>query len=305
MILGHKDILHFFEKVMGAGKLSHAYLFDGPEAIGKKTVALHLASTLLQKQTDELSICPDFFLLERQKDAKTGKQKKDIDIEQIRNLRTFLSRTSSSKKVVIIDGADFLNIHSSNALLKTLEEPPENAFMFLIAQNSFLLPGTLLSRMQTISFRPVKDEDIREYLETQKLTDVEKNEMLQYACGAVGKIFSWLEDDAKFQEIRLHAERFYTLFHIPFYEKLQKTEDMFLSKEDHIVGREHLQSLLSLWQSLLERSVYSNIYENGGKHLCDNDQLVKIYNAINFAKEKLSLNIHPRLLVENILLEIP
>ena len=131
-IIGHNNILDYFENIEKNGTISHAYLFVGPPLVGKKTTAQFLAATLLETSYEKINIHPDFLFVQREKNEKTEKMKKNIDVEQIRKLRSFFSLGSYFKKhkIAIIDNAEHMNANASNALLKTLEEPGKNNILF-------------------------------------------------------------------------------------------------------------------------------------------------------------------------------
>lgn len=131
--IGQHKIVKFFDNAIKNGHLSHCYCFVGPDGIGKKTLAKKLSAELLKVAEDKLATHPDFIYLERETDEKTGKLKKNISIEQARNLRSRLRSKSwlDGYRAVIIDETELLNEESSNALLKLLEEPSEQNIFFL------------------------------------------------------------------------------------------------------------------------------------------------------------------------------
>lgn len=142
-ISGHKKQIEFLSKAVATGKLAHAYTFAGPDSVGKKTVALKLAQSLLE--TKENHFQPD--LLEINGFA-------GIKIEQIRELiyKLSLKPYQAKYKVAIIDHAENLNTEAANALLKTLEEAKPNTIIILITANPNRLPKTIISRTQKINF---------------------------------------------------------------------------------------------------------------------------------------------------------
>ena len=159
-IIGHDKILNFFDRVMENGNLSHAYLFVGPDQVGKKTVAQEMGSKILKVSRDKLKTSPDYSFTTQLFDEKTGKTKKNIIIAQMRELRENLARRSymGGYKIAIIDSADKMNIEAANALLKTLEEPSEKTILFLITDNDVALPATIRSRCQIIHFSLIPEE---------------------------------------------------------------------------------------------------------------------------------------------------
>lgn len=150
-------------------RLSHALLFAGPAGVGKRHFAQALTTYLLCEDRSGYACgkcrsCvqlaatshPNQMVLRRLIDEKTGKEKRDISIDQIRELceKLALSSHYAQSRVAIIDPVDALNQSGINALLKTIEEPPPNTYLILISERSQALPATLRSRCQTIRFAP-------------------------------------------------------------------------------------------------------------------------------------------------------
>src|SRR3989339_893143 len=106
-ILGHEKIVNFFDNVLEKGRLGHSYLFVGLESLGKKAVAMQIASKLLNSSVENLHKEFGFSFVEQEIDQKTGKTKKGISIDQIRDLINFLSQKSFVKgyKIAIINNA--------------------------------------------------------------------------------------------------------------------------------------------------------------------------------------------------------
>ncbi len=168
-ILGHDKIITWLQRAKGKNRLAGSYLFIGKEGIGKKLVALNLAKVLncLAPQTEveaiksdacekclscqkiNSGIHPDVILIEPERES--------IKIDQIRHLKHILGLKPAfaTKRVVIIDNAQFLTSEAANAFLKTLEEPPLNSVLILIAQDKTQLPPTIVSRCQIIRFSPL------------------------------------------------------------------------------------------------------------------------------------------------------
>src|SRR5262245_8647083 len=146
-LFGHEAIRSFLAQAYRSGHMHHALLLEGPQGVGKATLAFHLAGHMLSHPRAEaapltLSV-PDIgaspyrqiasgthlslLHITRSVDAKTGKFKTGITVDEIRRVSHFLNRTAhdGSWRVVIIDPADDMNRNAANALLKTLEEPPQ------------------------------------------------------------------------------------------------------------------------------------------------------------------------------------
>ena len=161
-ILGHdKELRHLLEL---DAKKAQSLLLEGCVGIGKKSIAKMLAAKILGSEA--LSEAhPDFFLLEKSVDKKTGKEKAEINVEDARKLGKFLSLTpaQSEFRVAILDSADRLNNAAANSILKIVEEPPRNAVIILLAHEGRVLP-TIRSRCQRIYFRALARDEMGDVL---------------------------------------------------------------------------------------------------------------------------------------------
>lgn len=144
------------------GQLAHAYLAAGAAGLGKYAFVQQFARYLLCQKASSSGPCgqckncllgsrdqhPDLFLLQPEEGAR------DIKIIQIRELSDFLIRSSHAggARVAIIDSAHHMNISASNALLKSLEEPGDRSYIFLVTDSPGILPATVRSRCQRIQF---------------------------------------------------------------------------------------------------------------------------------------------------------
>ena len=135
----------FFDVAIADNRLSHCYIFTGPDTLGTNGVVLSVAyKVLAAEQNDKLLVNrhPDLLILD-------GELAKIEDIrESIKKLN--LKPYQSKRKVAIFFSADKLSIESLNALLKTLEEPTKNTHIFLVTSNHHNLPDTVISRAQII-----------------------------------------------------------------------------------------------------------------------------------------------------------
>ena len=188
-ILGHdfeKDIL---KSDIKNNQVSHAYLFSGPEGIGKKQIALAFAKLLLN--TQNLDTCVDYEYIEKLP------EKKEILVEQVRNKivnDVYIAPATCARKVYIINDAENLNLSSQNTLLKTLEEPPEYVVIILITSKEKALLTTILSRVKKIVFNKLNNSDIQSKLEimlNKRLSD----DKLTYADGSLKNALDILKED--------------------------------------------------------------------------------------------------------------
>jgi len=163
-VLGHDKIKKQLKSDFEESKVSHAYLFSGTEGIGKKTLAVDFARLLLN--TEHLEACIDYKYIEKLPD------KKEIIVEQVRNKivnDVHIAPATGKYKVYIINDAHLLNVAAQNALLKTLEEPPQYVVIILITNNPKALLTTVLSRVKSLNFNKLTDEQL-EFLLKEKYT---------------------------------------------------------------------------------------------------------------------------------------
>lgn len=173
---------HAFLDALERGRLHHAWMLTGPEGLGKATFAYRAARRLLGARPDpsrgllgsdpadrvcrlvEQDAHPDLMVLERK--VEGGKTRKSISVEDARGLPEFFAKSPSmaAYRVAIIDAADDLNISSANALLKTLEEPPERGVLFLVTHSPAKLLVTIRSRCRRLGFRPWPSDEVADLL---------------------------------------------------------------------------------------------------------------------------------------------
>ncbi len=184
-----------FDKIIQENVISNAYIFYGPANTGKKETALRFFSEIIRANNSDLDVYtkikennyPDYLkieptfihkgnLINQSEINKENNQntKPLIRIEQIRNIKVFLSKRSiqSTKKFILIDNAHLLNESSSNCLLKTLEEPTNGVFILLTSRLNLLL-DTVISRCQTIRFKPYSDKDLRQFIKNSKYNNLD------------------------------------------------------------------------------------------------------------------------------------
>lgn len=158
-IIGHEAVCEFLSRALSQDRLAHAYLFVGPEGVGKSAVTEALFAAFLEVTVSQLSSHSDTCFVRRQTDQKTGKEKTLISVEQIRDVVERMALSSfSGRKAVWIEEADRLNVGAANAFLKTLEEPSGKTLIVLSAEHLDGVPATLVSRCQIVRFRPTPPE---------------------------------------------------------------------------------------------------------------------------------------------------
>lgn len=212
MVLGHKLLIKGFKNMVKNGRLSHGYVFFGPEGVGKKTFGLALANFLENQELDytEGKLLSDLFLI-------LPDENKTIGINVIKEARNFLFQkpNRSLKRTLIIDEAEFLTTEAQNALLKITEEPPASSLLILIVRDPEILMPTLASRLQRIYFSPLSVREVEEWLEekAKKKEPAVSRKIIEEARGSLGLAMRMLSDD-EFNQARKSAEKFLKLSQI-------------------------------------------------------------------------------------------
>src|SRR5680860_1377762 len=172
-VIGQKHITDILSRAISQGRVSHAYLLTGPRGVGKTSVARILAHEINNLPYDEDNTSLD--IIEIDAASNNG-------VEDVRDLRekVQIAPISASKKVYIIDEVHMLSKAAFNALLKTLEEPPEHIVFILATTNVEKLPATIISRTQRFSFRPIGVDDAIKHL-----ANIAKQEKINITEGAL------------------------------------------------------------------------------------------------------------------------
>jgi DNA polymerase-3 subunit gamma/tau len=151
-IVGQSHITDMLARAIKADKVAHGYLLTGPRGVGKTSIARILAHEINQLPYTDESVHLDIIEI----DAASNNS-----VEDIRDLRdkVQIAPTSAKRKVYIIDEVHMLSKPAFNALLKTLEEPPEHVVFILATTDVDKLPATIISRVQRFNFRLIHPKD--------------------------------------------------------------------------------------------------------------------------------------------------
>ena len=183
VINGQDKAIEIIKQHISQSRLAHAYLFSGPEGVGKKLLAKTLAKAVncLKLDNDSCDICPSCLKVDKNQhpdvhflddgiieDSLTPAQvdAKSVKIEAIRNLQkeANLRPYEGKIKVFIIDNAHNLTPEAANALLKILEEPPKHSLIIIISSKASVLFKTIISRCQILKFYPMQRSALSDIL---------------------------------------------------------------------------------------------------------------------------------------------
>ncbi len=210
-LIGQNRVKSALTEMFVSGKVGHAYLFNGPAGIGKKTFAKEFAKLVMCPSSENGRYCgiceccvlmdnatnPDF------KAIGCAEGKNTVSVEAVRDLREDIvtAPVFGKRKVYVIEDAEKMTEQAQNALLKILEEPPPYAMIMLMCGNILSMLGTIRSRVIRIDFSRNTDEEIKERYEqlciqAYKRPDEGKKELLcSYADGIMGRVNDFLESD--------------------------------------------------------------------------------------------------------------
>ncbi|MBL4869444.1 MAG: DNA polymerase III subunit delta' [Robiginitomaculum sp.] len=228
-LIGHEHNEQNFAKLFEQNQLHHAWLISGAKGIGKATLAYRMIRRVLGgvaqtaghldiPQSDAVAQRVqslghgDFLLVRRPYDVKSKKLKAEIPVTEARKISDFFSRKPSEGgwRVSLIDSMDEMNRNAANAVLKTLEEPPEKALIILLTSAPGRLLPTIRSRCMDMSLRPVETTALNHWLEGRtnaSSKDVEAAIMLSQ--GAPGKAYALAQNaDTVLRPLRGFLENF-------------------------------------------------------------------------------------------------
>jgi len=200
-IFGHERIIERLHTAITRGTLHHAYLFEGPRGLGKATVATYLAMAVNceapQAPCGECRVCmqiaqgshPDIIYVSPDAERASA----TISVDSIREVvrKTGYHRYDARRRLIIIDPAEAMPAPTANALLKTLEEPPEGTGFVLIATHASALLPTIVSRCQRIRFGPLPNRALYTWLETRGVAD--PGPIVSRAQGCPGRALDLLD----------------------------------------------------------------------------------------------------------------
>lgn len=294
-IIGNERIAEMLEKNYKTDKLSHAYLFEGPEHIGKRTLALAFCWLLLDNNKKNILENPDLTVL------NPSDSDKQITIGKIRELEKVLGLYPycSKYKIAIIEQAEKMNKAAANALLKTLEEPSKTTILILLSSDSKNMPDTIKSRCQRIKFLPVKRKLLEEFLKDKVGEKSEAERIIEISGYQPGKIIEFLKDRKKINTAIESINEFAAV--------IKKNENDKISEAERISKNEinDIVNMFDLW-TIYCRKLLVKKYEtcDGGEE----EYLTEIVARINLMdktkKDILSKNINTRLAIENLFLRM-
>ena len=270
--IGYEKIIEGFFRRVDNGTLSHAHLIIGPNGIGKSILARIFALKILNKEKDI-----DYVDIVNYRPSKAS-----MGVDEVREIIEEVSKRpyEGDKKVIIIHEGSKLTIQAQNALLKTIEEPPQGVYIILLAESLETLLETIKSRCQVYKLTPLNNKQIKKYINTLgNYSEEEIKASLAYGEGIPGKAERLLNDD-NLSELR---EIIVKLLKDINYAK----EDLVLIYENKLENYKAQQDeVLNLMASFIRDIIVSKEVEDKNKiiNIDKYDDIVEIANSLSYKK---------------------
>lgn len=325
-IIGQEQIKEHLQNALRQNKVNHAYILNGERNAGKEFIAKVFAAALqcgnpdmssgLWEPCGKCHSCkqmegrnqPDVIYVSHEKPGSIGVE----DIRGQINGTVAIKPYSSPKKVYIMNEGEKMTVQAQNALLKTLEEPPEYTVILILTTNVESLLPTILSRCVVLNMKPVKDAEVKRFLmEAMQIPDYKANICTAFARGNIGKAkllassedFDRVKEEAvtllkyindmeiseivtaikKINEYKLDINDYFDILSIWYRDVLlfKATHDV-----NHLIFKEEIQYI----RKVADRSTYEGI-----------EIIIK---ALDKSKQRLSANVNFDLTMELLLLTI-
>ena len=321
-IVGQEQLREHLENAVRMNKVSHAYIINGERNAGKEFIARTFAMALQCEDRQGVEPCqechsckqaqsgnhPDIIFITHEKPGTIGVD----DIRRQINGDVAIKPYSGPKKIYIVNEGEKMTVQVQNALLKTLEEPPEYAVILILTDNVNTLLPTILSRCVVLNMKPVRDAQIKEYLmENMGIPDYKADICVAFARGNVGKArllanseeFDKVKDEAitllkyigemelheivaaikKINEYKFDVNDYMDILSIWYRDVLlfKATHDV-----NHLIFREEIQHI----RKVADKSTYEGIE--------------RIIDALEKSKQRLNANVNFELTMELLLLTI-
>ncbi len=301
-IIGHKKQLSELELDLAQNNLAHAYLLAGPKQIGKFAIAKTIGK-ILQCENNFCHLCQTCQHIEKGYHADTIEFFDDgnsLKIEQIRELLVRLNTTTQSRyKIVLIQNIERLTTEASNALLKTLEDPPPNVVFLLTTSNLKALLATIISRVRLLKFRNLHKDELVDFLKLRypEKSGQELETLLALSLGKPGKAIQLLENEEMFQSYKnMYEEMILLLNRDDLVERFLYVATM--TKDDQRIEDFFQIFLAVVRQELLNISAQSKLDEKLAQ------KRIKLISDLQKTYDLLQKNINARLALENLMLAL-
>ena len=326
-IIGHEWAVVMLQRDLAHDRVRHAYLFTGPEGVGKRTLVVEFARALLCSGSEppcgQCRNCllvargshPDLFTVAPVESGKKVRAEK-IKIEPVRELiySLMLRPVEARRRVARLLRFDVANVETMNAFLKTLEEPPANVVILMTAESADELLPTIVSRCEVLALRPLPLATVRDALITRLMLPVERAELLaRLSGGRLGWAVRMGADESALESRHQKLEDVSALLRASRVERFACAEK--LSREGSL---DRIQDTLGLWQSFWRDVLLASAHATALLTNADRETQIRglaqavsltlaqqTLVAIRRTGELLEKNVNTRLALEVLLLDWP
>lgn len=296
-IIGHEKELTHLEEDLAKDKIHHAYLFVGPEKIGKFRVAKTMAG-ILQCEKNFCHSCPTCVQVEKKCHPDTMEFDDDgesIKIDTIRDIIARLSMTSQNPyKILMIQNIGRLTEEAANCLLKTLEEPlGKTVFLFTASQLRDIKP-TVASRMRIVHFKKLDEAILRTALRKRhpEISDEMLERAVELSLGRSGRAIQLLDEPESYQEVLEMYQQ------IQFLEEKASGSTRFLSFQELAQKPDQMVPFLTLLTHYFRKKMHRAL------RFAESKQAIRMICMVHETLDLLSRNVNPRLLLERLALAL-
>lgn len=246
-ILGNEKVKDILKKAVQHNTVLHSYLFVGEEGIGKSLFAKEFAKSILclgkEKPCEACKSCIEIEENNQPDYIEIVPDGNSIKIEQIRNMQLKVAEKPivSTKKVYVIQEADTMTQEAQNALLKTLEEPPEYITIILIASNENSILNTIKSRCTKIVFEPLSNEELKKYAQEYWKDATIPEEVFASSMGSIARLRNNIEHQELYTNVYQCINQIENKSLLDF---LKQAESIAKAKEESDAVLEFLVSIL-------------------------------------------------------------
>ncbi len=299
-IIGHETQV----RVLKTAQLGQAYLFSGPSGVGKKLIALATAQRILCEHQEQgpCGKCPSCAQVKNfaHPDMMIVRTPEAVlKIDMIRHIQNFINLRSfkNNGKVVIIDDAQKMNVQAANALLKSLEEPPDGCHFILVSSSRGAILPTIQSRCQKINFGGLSDTEIKQIMPDAPFWAI------PLCQGRLDLLSQWLDEGKKNLRFELLSV-FKNVPHAPTFEGFEKmgpiTDDRDTALFAVQLWQHWLRQLLGIKLGVSAQGSDDEIgtFEDLATHY-SSDALIDLGQKILVLERDLSMNVNRKLAFEN------
>lgn len=322
-IVGHEWAVNLLQSHIKNDRVSHAYLFTGPQGIGRRTLALRFTQALMCSQPNPDDVpcmncqaCQDVWLM-RHPDVHVVQRRdgdRDIKIEAVRELQRSLSLApyTANLRVAILLNFDEASRSAANALLKTLEEPAAKVVMILTAESPESLLPTVVSRCEVLLLRPVSLGDISDHL--QSVWDIPREQSISlanFSGGRPGYAVRLHQDPGLLENHRQLLSDHYRMLSAKRVERLRYAQDIAKDKE-------RFRHAILVWQTFWREILLCSLDDESTPMNAEwSDEIRSLaervgskvasrtISALDRTINYIDRNVNPRLAAEALFLDLP